>query len=464
MLRGAGVLLHVVSLPGGCYVGDVGPEAYRFVDSLADTEQTYWQILPIYHTLPEYENSPYNAVSSYAGDPVLTSLDKLVEDKLLDATPQCEPTDRVNYIKAWEIKSRALAKAFKKGKRLADYKTFKDTTSWLEDYAAYMALRERYGPWPNWPKEVNISQQRVEFFKFVQFVFWRQWADLKHYANSRGVFIIGDLPIYLNLDSVEVWRHREYFKIADGRPAYMAGVPPDYFSSTGQLWGNPVFNWEAIERDQYRWWVERLRHLLSAVDYVRLDHFRGYVAYWEVPWGEKTAVRGRWVPGPGERLFKKVQLDRLVAEDLGYITEDVVTLRDMLGIPGMKVLQFAWDGNPANPHKPHNHVKNSVVYTGTHDNNTAVGWFAKEASPKAKREFLTYSSCRDEINWCFIKLAYMSVADVAIIPMQDILGLGEEARMNKPGAVGGNWRWRLVDHPPAGVWRKVKKLTRLYGR
>ncbi|MEM4423423.1 4-alpha-glucanotransferase [Pyrobaculum sp.] len=470
MLRGAGVLLHITSLPGGCYVGDLGPEAYKFAEFLAEAEQTYWQTLPINHSVPEYENSPYSAVSSFAGDPKLISLDLMKREGLIDQVPDCPPAERVDYAAAWEVKKKALEKALRRGKKLSDYKNFAESTPWLEDYAYYMAMRDLYGPWPKWPRK-EPPGELVELYKFAQFVFWRQWRELKQYVNSLGIFLIGDLPIYPSLDSADVWRHRRYFKITeDGVPLYVAGVPPDYFSPTGQLWGNPVYNWDALRADGYRWWLDRLRHALSVFDYVRLDHFRGYAAYWEVPAGEKTAVRGRWVPAPGAELLEKARSElgelRLIAEDLGYITPDVVELRDRFGLPGMRVLQFAWDGNPANEHKPHNHVKNSVVYTGTHDNNTAVGWYLEEATPRARREFREYAKCAsgEGVNWCFIRLAHMSVADVAVVPMQDVLGLGSEARMNKPGTVGGNWRWRLAKMPDAAVWRRLRKLTRIYGR
>ncbi|MCX8137446.1 4-alpha-glucanotransferase [Pyrobaculum aerophilum] len=468
MLRGAGVLLHITSLPGGCFVGDLGPEAYKFADSLAYAEQTYWQTLPINHTVPEYENSPYSAVSSYAGDPVLISLELMKRDGLIDSVPQCPPAERADYIKAWEVKRKALEKALKRAGRLSDYRHFKDVTPWLDDYAYYMAMRERFGPWPVWPKE-EPPPASLELYKFAQFVFWTQWERFKEYVNSLGIFLIGDLPFYPSLYSVDVWRNKKYFKVGeDGRPLYVAGVPPDYFSATGQLWGNPVYNWEALERDGFKWWVNRLKHAVTVFDYVRLDHFRGYVAYWEVPGGETTAVRGRWAPSPGRRLFEAaaaaVDLGRLIAEDLGYITPEVEALREELGLPGMRVLQFAWDGNPANPHKPHNHVKNAVVYTGTHDNNTAVGWYKEEATARARREFKKYSNCAGEVHWCFIKLAHMSVANVAIVPVQDLLGLGSEARMNRPGTVGGNWKWRLGAQPEPRVWKRLRDVTRTYGR
>ncbi|MEZ0318853.1 MAG: 4-alpha-glucanotransferase [Pyrobaculum sp.] len=468
MIRGSGVLLHITSLPGGCFVGDLGPAAYEFAQWLAYAEQTYWQVLPTNHTLPEYDNSPYSAVSSFAGEPLLISLDSLKRDGLLGDVPHCPPVARVDYVKAWEVKSVALEKAMERGARLRDYAVFKEETPWLEDYAYYMAMRERYGPWPRWPRDAKPPRRRVEFYNFVQFVFWKQWGEFKKFVNDLGIFLIGDLPFYPSLDSVDVWKNRHFFKVdEDGRPLYVAGVPPDYFSATGQLWGNPVYNWEALEAERFKWWVERLRHNLAVFDYVRLDHFRGYAAYWEVPGDAPTAAQGRWVKAPGKRLFEAVasETGKLIAEDLGYITPDVEELRDWLGIPGMRVLQFAWDGNPANPHKPHNYIKNVVAYTGTHDNNTAVGWFVEEATPRARREFLTYSNCKArDVHWCFIRLVMMSVADVAIAPVQDLLGLGTEARMNKPGTVGGNWRWKLVHMPPRRVWDRLRRYTRIYGR
>lgn len=469
MLRGAGILLHIASLPGGCYIGDLGPEAYRFVDALRDAEQTYWQILPINHANPDRENSPYSPISSFAGDPVLISLEKMAKDKFLDAAPQCPPVDRIDYQKARAAKKEALAKSYSRYKSSRDFQYFKETTPWLDDYAYYMAMREKYGPWPQWPRDKRPTEEEVDFHRFAQFIFWRQWDELRQYANDNGVYLIGDLPIYLDIDSADVWRHKKYFKITEeGRPLYVGGVPPDYFSPTGQLWGQPVFNWEELEKDGFSWWIERLRHTLKVFNYVRLDHFRGYAAYWEVPAGQPTAAAGRWVPGPGKRLFEAaldvLDRSRLIAEDLGYITPDVEELREWLGIPGMRVLQFAWDGNPANPHKPHNYVKNLVAYTGTHDNNTVVGWFTAEATPQARREFLAYARCREEVNWCFIRLLYMSVADVAITPVQDVLGLGPEARVNKPGTTGGNWRWKLGGPVPESYWRKLRRLARLYGR
>jgi len=472
VLRGFGVLLPVPSLPGGCHVGDMGPEAYKFAEFLAKAEATYWQILPLGHTAPEYDDSPYSALSLLAGNPALISLDKMARDGLLSKTPpRCSPTDRANYDAAWRLKRRYLEEAFEARREWEEFEEFAaENAWWLEPYGRYMALRDAYGPpWTAWPPNLPEKlAQTAQFYQYVQYVFWKQWQELKRYVNSLGIFIIGDLPIYPAHDSVDVWEGRKYFKLAaDGTPLYVSGVPPDYFSHTGQLWGTPVYDWDAMRRDGYAWWARRLRRLLTAFDYLRLDHFRGYAAYWEVPYGEKTAVTGRWAPGPGEELFRAVEdvLPRLIAEDLGYITPDVVELRRRLGLPGMRVLQFAWDGNPANEHKPHNYERNLVVYTGTHDNNTVVGWWREEATPRARREALAYmGGCKREINWCFLRLLFSTVADVAIAPVQDVLGLGSEARINKPGTPRGNWKWRLATQPPPAYANRLRQLAKLYGR
>lgn len=480
MLRGAGVLLPIFSLPAPHGVGDMGPAAYRFVDFLKEAGQTYWQLLPLHPVLAEYDNSPYSSTSSFAGEPAYISLELLAERGLVKRPLAELPRGRADYEAARAYKMKALAEVEKPG----DLDDFVGRNEWLEDYALYVALREHFGrPWVEWPRELRDRDPaalrrwreklrgRVELEYKLQYFFWEQWHELKRYANSQGVFLIGDLPIYPSLDSADVWAHRELFKLdEEGRPKYVAGVPPDYFSPTGQLWGNPVYDWDAMRAEGFKWWLDRLKHALSAFDYVRLDHFRGYAAYWEVPAGETTAVNGRWVPAPGAELLDRARSElgelKLIAEDLGYITPDVIELRDRFGLPGMRVLQFAWDGNPANEHKPHNHVKNSVVYTGTHDNNTIVGWFFHEATPRARREALEYMGKRSakDINWAFIRLAYSSVAEAAVVPLQDFLGLGPEARINKPGTRGGNWVWRLAELPSRDLARRIRRLARLYGR
>ena len=472
-------MLPVFSLPGGCHVGDMGPEAYKFAEFLADAEATYWQVLPLGHTAPEYDDSPYSAVSLMAGNPPLISLDKMAQDGLLTKTPpRCPPAERADYEAAWGLKRRYLQEAFEAGLGRGEFEEFAAANGWwLEPYGVYMALRETYGsPWVGWPPEFKRPgahlpekiAKRALFYQYVQYVFWRQWGDLKRHVNSLSIFVMGDLPFYPAHDSVDVWEGQPYFKLApDGTPLYLSGVPPDYFSPTGQLWGTPVYDWEALRRGGYLWWTRRLRRMLEVFDYIRLDHFRGYAAYWEVPHGEETAVNGRWAPGPGEELFNAVEdaLQRLIAEDLGLITPDVVELRRRLGIPGMRVLQFAWDGNPANEHKPHNYERNLVAYTGTHDNNTVVGWWRGEATPRARREALAYmGGCRGAVNWCFMRLLFSTVADVAVVPIQDVLGLGAEARINKPATSRGNWKWRLHAQPPPTYARRLRRLARLYGR
>ena len=437
-MRGFGVLLPVFSLPGGCHVGDMGPEAYKFAEFLAEA----------------------------ARDGVLAR-----------TPPQCRQADRADYEAAWRMKRRYLEEAFEGRRGWRDFEEFAARNSWwLEPYGRYMALREAYGaPWTRWPKELRDGAdlpeglaRRARFHQYVQYVFWSQWLDLKRHVNSLGVFIIGDLPIYPGHDSADVWEGRRYFKLApDGTPLYVSGVPPDYFSPTGQLWRTPVYDWGAMRRERYAWWARRLRRLLEAFDHIRLDHFRGYAAYWEVPYGEETAVNGRWAPGPGEELFRAVEdsLPRLIAEDLGLITPDVVELRRRLGIPGMRVLQFAWDGNPANEHKPHNYERDLVAYTGTHDNNTIVGWWLEEATPRARREALAYmGGCRGAVNWCFARLLFSTVADAVVVPIQDVLGLGSDARINKPATPRGNWKWRLHAQPPPAHARRLRRLAKLYGR
>ncbi|MGC9210012.1 MAG: 4-alpha-glucanotransferase [Acidilobus sp.] len=491
MRRGSGLLLHITSLPGTPLVGELGPQAHEFLELLRESGQRYWQVLPLSPTSPEHDNSPYSGLSAFAGNPILVSLELLADEGLLtkdelSSLPRSDPS-RVDYDGAYVHKYRLLRLAFSRFKATGDYDRFVDGNSWwLEDYALYVALREHFGnrDWGSWPEPLRRRvrseleawrsrlRERVELEKFVQFKFFEQWSRLRAHARRLGVQIIGDIPIYVSYDSADVWANPRIFKLGrDLRPLYVSGVPPDYFSKTGQLWNTPVYDWDELRREGYLWWVRRMRHSMSLFDVVRLDHFRGFLAYWEVPAGEKTAVNGRWAKGPGEALFREIMRAaprlQLIAEDLGYITPDVIELRDKLGIPGTKVLQFAWDGNPNNPYKPHNYTRNFVVYTGTHDNNTIVGWFFHEASPRARAEALRYMGLRDarEINWAFIRLAMMSVADVSIFPVQDVLGLGPEARMNRPGTARGNWLWRLPSMD--GLWRaapRLREMAQAYGR
>jgi 4-alpha-glucanotransferase len=503
--RASGILLHLTSLPGRFGIGDLGREAYQFADFLAGTGQRLWQILPLGPT--GYGNSPYQCLSVFAGNPLLISLERLVEDKFLEPVDlEYGPPfsrDRVDYDSAIKFKMPLLKKSFEVFQRKAassereQFQVFcQRNTSWLETYSLFMALKEAHGfaAWNTWEKDIRRRQpeslerwskkldHEICRHKYQQYQFFKQWSELKTYCNERGIRIVGDMPIFIALDSAEVWSHPEMFYLdSGGKPTVISGVPPDYFSKTGQLWGNPLYRWDVIAKDGYAWWIERFRATHSLVDIIRLDHFRGFEKYWEVPGMDTTAMNGRWVSGPGVELFKALQkvLGTLpiIAEDLGVITPAVDALRDQLGFPGMRVLQFAFGSDPkANEYKPHNYPRNCVVYTGTHDNNTTVGWFrgsrmeganqSKEEKKSERQSALKYlGTDGHEINWDFIRLALMSVADTAIIPMQDVLGLGSEARMNLPGTTEGNWCWRFApDMLTEEIKDRLKELTALYGR
>jgi len=469
--RGAGVLLHPTSLPGPHGSGDLGAVAYRFVDWLARARQGFWQILPLGPT--GFGNSPYATRSAFAGNPLLISLDRLHERGLLDAgdlegAPAGSP-DRVDFDRVLTWKQDRLHHAFARFERAADFdqrgrlrEFVAAEAHWLDDFAAFMALRaaNHDRPWSDWPAALKLRAadalhgamqtlaSELAYQRFVQWLFAEQWTALKRYANQRGIRIFGDIPIFVALDSADVWAHPELFQLdADGQPTVVAGVPPDYFSATGQRWGNPLYRWDVLARRGYAWWIQRFRHALQQADLVRVDHFRGFEAYWEIPASEPTAVNGRWQPGPGLALFDAVrgalgQL-RLVAEDLGVITPEVEALRRAVGSPGMRVLQFAFGGDATNPYLPHNCTRDAIVYTGTHDNDTTAGWWA--AAGEQERDRVRRYLARDgsDLAHDLIRLAYGSVADTAIVPVQDVLGLGSEARMNLPGRPEGNWNWRL---------------------
>ncbi|MFH1998480.1 MAG: 4-alpha-glucanotransferase [Planctomycetota bacterium] len=493
--RSSGVLLHLTSLPSPFGIGDLGPDAYRFVDFLRRTRQSYWQILPVGPTDPMYDNSPYHSISAFAGNPNLISPALLAEDGLLDPA-DLEMTDnfsldRVSYRVALRAKTPLLLKAagrfMEKGITEA-YKVFsKENAAWLDDYALFVALNRTYqAQWIAWPEGVKLRDPQslaacrkdlgpsIEKEKVLQFFFFKQWFALKRYCLDQGVQIIGDIPIYLDFDSADLWSHPEYFKLDhEMRPYVKAGVPPDYFSKTGQLWGNPIYNWDLLKKQEFSWWVKRIAHNLTLYDWLRVDHFRGLVAYWEVPAAEKTAMNGQWVEAPIYDLFyhlrRKIPLLPLIAEDLGLITPDVREAIRRLGLPGMKILLFAfgWDMS-SNPYILHNMEKGSIAYTGTHDNNTVRGWFEKEASFDDRERLFRYlgRSCKaEEVSWEFIRLVMMSRADTAIFPMQDLLGLGQEARMNIPSVETGNWRWRL--NPgllTPDLEKRLHDMTWLYGR
>jgi 4-alpha-glucanotransferase len=490
--RSAGLLLHPTSLPGRHGIGDLGPAAFAWVDTLARARQKWWQVLPLGPT--GFGDSPYQALSAFAGNTNLLSPEVLVQDGLLDDgdLEGVSFTDgRVDFEHVIPFKNGLLAKVWQnfhagRGECRADFDDFcgRHQGDWLDDFALFRALEEAHGTrtWQQWPAElvrrdpVAMSRARDKLrdacgrHRFGQFLFFRQWQHLKDYANRAGVRLIGDVPIFVASDSADVWSNPDLFHLdPQRRPTAVAGVPPDYFSATGQLWGNPLYNWEVSQRTGHRWWIARLRAMLEEFDLIRIDHFRGFEAYWEIPASAPTAQTGRWVKGPGIELFQVLhkalgQLP-LIAEDLGLITAEVEALRDQLGLPGMRVLHFAFGDNAANPHLPHNFVRNTVVYTGTHDNDTTVGWY--QALPDKDRHMLRryHPSVQQGVARELMRLAWSSVADYAMAPVQDVLGLGPEARMNTPGREAGNWTWRLRGDPFSGeVVDWLGELTALYGR
>lgn len=493
--RVSGILLHPTSLPGAPGIGDLGPAAFRFVDFLHRAGQRRWQVLPLGPTA--FGHSPYSSFSSFAGNPLLISPEVLLRDGYL-ADPVPPPPDReperVDYGAVHRHKAAVVDAAFDRFERTpprgaeAAYVAFCEAAGgWLDDYALFTALKDHHAgaPWTAWeaparrrdPEALTAWRGRLaremERTRFEQFLFFSQWDRVRAHANGKGIAVIGDLPIFVPLDSADVWVHPELFKLdGDGMPTVVAGVPPDYFSATGQLWGNPVYRWEAHAATGFAWWVARVRGTLALVDHLRLDHFRGFAAHWEVPAGAPTAMEGGWVEGPGTALFKALQAALggggdlpLIAEDLGVITDDVTALRDALGLPGMAVLQFAFDSGPDNPHLPANHVPNQVVFTGTHDNDTTVGWFAHLPEETRRAVLAATGTDGTRIHRDLAELALGSVAGTAILPLQDLLGLGTEARMNHPGKASGNWAWRaLPEHLDGAVADALADDCRRHGR
>jgi 4-alpha-glucanotransferase len=471
--RRAGVLLHVTSLPGRFGCGDLGPESERFLDTLAAAGLRTWQVLPLGPT--SLGDSPYGALSTFAGNPLLVSPERLAEDGLLTAAELEEappaPADRVDFGAARASRVGLLRHAFDRldsgaapglAAEIEAWAAAPAQRPWLDDWCLFASLRSRFerAPWPSWPEELRrrhpeaLARARQElaahrrFHRFVQFAFDRQWARLRAAAEQRGIQLFGDLPIFLAGDAADLWARPELFEIdADGLPLKIAGVPPDYFSADGQLWGNPLYRWERAAEEGYAWWIERLRAQLRWFHLVRLDHFRGFAACWELPADATTARDGRWVEGPGRALFDAARAALgalpLVAEDLGVITDDVVALRHALGLPGMRVLQFGFGDGPSD-HRPHRLEPDTVVYTGTHDNDTTAGWFAA-ASESERRRALDYLGCSpSEVPFALVRAAWSSVARLAVAPAQDLLELGGAARMNRPGLAGGNWSWRMA--------------------
>jgi 4-alpha-glucanotransferase len=492
MLKGrrAGVLLHPTSLPGAGGIGTLGDNARLFIDLLSGMGMSWWQVLPL--NPAACGNSPYSAFSAFAGNPLLIDLDTLVREGDLPIQDHAEISTaiRVDFGALIPAKTKTLHRAaasfFDSGrtKRMEEFWHFCDTTPWLHNYALFMALKQRYKgkSWHQWPAAAALLNKEafekasvqlgpeIGVQKYLQWQFFRQWAHLRTYAATQGVAIIGDIPIFVAYDSADVWANRDIFLLdGQGKPTVMAGVPPDYFSDTGQLWGNPHYDWDVLAQRGYDWWVERFRCLFSQFDCIRVDHFRGFEAAWHVPTGHKTAVNGSWVAGPGRHLFDTLisALGPLpiIAEDLGVITHEVEALRDNYGFPGMKILQFAFGSGPANAFLPHNHSKHCVVYTGTHDNDTSAGWFAG-LSEKEQHEVCDYlgssgvSPAAD-----LARAALGSVADTAIIPFQDLLGLPTAARMNVPGRAEGNWEWRFTwDMIDKEMQQHLRHKLELFGR
>ena len=493
--RSSGILFHPTSLPGKYGIGTLGKEAYAFIDFLKKSRQKLWQIFPLGPT--GYGDSPYQSFSSFAGNPYLIDFDLLIEAHLLSEEDLRDVffgdnEEYIDYGAVYNQKYPLLRKAYENFKSSDNHEMrenlehFKrENASWLNDYSLYISLKNHFNglPWNEWAHDIknrehgamehyrNELADDIEYHNFIQFLFFKQWGDVKKYANENGIKIIGDIPIFVAADSSDAWANPEIFLFDEERkPVKVAGVPPDYFSATGQLWGNPLYNWQKLKETNYSWWVERVRANLSTCDIIRIDHFRGFEAYWAVPYGDDTAINGQWEPGPGIDLFNaiKSQLGELpiIAEDLGLMTQGVIDLREATGFPGMKILGFAFDSGEENDYLPHTYTKNCVVYTGTHDNDTLIGWFqkAKEEDRQFARDYLN-SRSDDEIHWDAIRGAWSSVASMAISPVQDFLGLGSEARINTPGVAAGNWQWRLRHGVLTDeLAERIAKLTRVYSR
>lgn len=492
--RYSGILVHPTSFPSPYGIGDLGQSAYDFIDFLDLAGQTLWQCLPLGPT--GYGDSPYQSFSSFAGQPLLISPDLLLKDELLKEDDLTDIPEfnihKVDYGPAITYKTGLLHKAYNHFKA-ADNKTIlrafnrfcREEKYWLDDYALFMSLKDAHQgkSWHEWEECYQFMDTKsrkaaaadfsdaMNYYRFIQFIFFKQWHELKVYANKKGIAIIGDIPIFVSPDSADVWANQSLFKLdSKGYPTAVAGVPPDYFSATGQLWGNPLYNWNEHKKTDYAWWIARIKNQLKLVDYLRIDHFRGFDAYWSVPYGEETAINGKWIKGPGASLFRAIEkaLGKglpIFAEDLGVITPQVEKLRDTFGFPGMKVLQFAFDGLDENAFLPYLYSENCICYTGTHDNDTTVGWYLntrEEYRDKVRR----YMNCDgSSIHWDFIRTALGSTARYAIFPLQDLFGYGSDCRMNTPGVAAGNWAWRYqADKLSPELAEALKRICEVYGR
>ncbi|OFX58842.1 MAG: 4-alpha-glucanotransferase [Bacteroidetes bacterium GWB2_41_8] len=491
MKRSSGILLHISSLPGSDGIGSLGKEAFLFVDLLTKTKQKLWQILPLCPT--GYGNSPYQCYSAFAGDPLFIDIQQLVAERLISkdsVTDQHFKAKKVEFERVEEWKMTLFHEAFSSFKKNFDrykdeYVMFMSHNSWwLDDYALFRSLKTKYGEtvWNTWKKKLVTRDKlalqeafkdlhvEIDFHRFLQFIFFRQWFKLKTYANSKGISIIGDIPLYVSLDSADVWANQDIFLLdEDSKPTQVGGVPPDYFSETGQLWGNPVFDWERVAERDFDWWLARIHFNLRMFDQIRVDHFRGLESFWAVAAEAKTAVVGEWLPAKGYELFRKLKEQlgsmNIIAEDLGVITTEVEKLRDNFGLPGMKILQFAFGSDAENENLPHNYDSNFVVYTGTHDNDTTLGWFnsIEKSERKVLRKYLKGNG--KELVRQMTEYAWASSARMALIPMQDMLGLDSEARMNTPGTATGNWTWRFTwPQVRANHQHFLREITKRYNR
>lgn len=487
--RASGVLLHISSLPNDYGIGSFGKEAYEFVDFLKASGQRYWQLLPLVQT--GFGNSPYQGFSTFAGNPFFISYEKLEEEGLLNRNDYAnldygDDACKVDYDKVSKNNSKLLWKAFNliDDNIRKEIEKFENTHQWLKNYSEFMAIKSKYNnvQWQDWSAEhkfrdeVALEAVRIElnesimFWKFVQYTFFKQWVQLKDYANYNGIQIIGDIPIYVSTDSSDTWANKEIFLFDEnGTPKSVAGCPPDAFSEVGQLWGNPLYNWEELEKQNYKWWIDRINGCMELYDVIRIDHFRGLESYWSIPFGERTAINGQWVKGPGMKLIHAIQSNTnvdIIAEDLGYLTEDVINLLRASGYPGMKVLQFAFDTREESDYLPHNYEKNCIVYTGTHDNDTILGWMDNANNEDVKLAIDYLKLNREEgYNWGYIRGAWSTVAKLAIAPMQDFLGLDTISRMNIPSTIGNNWQWRFTKNQTnEELINKIYSMTKLYCR
>lgn len=490
-MRASGILLPISSIPSAYGIGAFSKEAYEFVDFLKEAGQTYWQILPLGPT--GYGDSPYQSFSTFAGDPYYIDLEELIRAGYLTKA-QCEECDwgeneeYVDYEKIYKSRFKVLRMAFENSQieKNGDFQSFAEENGyWLEDYALYMAVKDSLGgiSWSQWDEDIRLRKEKalisyrkrlkneILFYKFQQYLFVKQWGKLKKYANDNGIKIIGDIPIYVAFDSADAWANPELFQFDEkGLPTGVAGCPPDAFSATGQLWGNPLYRWDYHKQTGYAWWIKRIAYCYKLYDMVRIDHFRGFDEYYNIPYGDKTAEFGEWEKGPGYDLFKtlKEELGNLsvIAEDLGFLTPSVIKLVKRTGYPGMKILQFAFDSREESDYLPHNYTSNSVVYTGTHDNDTTVSWYhtMNRRDRSFAKRYLNIKGSK-EVEWEFIRAALASVSDTAIIPMQDYLGLGGEARINLPSTLGDNWKWRMIKGQAAPeLAERIFKFCKLYGR